>query len=452
MRITRRAFMGSAAAGLVARPGWADGFAELRAAPAAVQIAPQEYAPTPVWAYGGQVPGAAIRVRQGDRVQRRLVNGLDQPTTVHWHGLRIANAMDGVPGMTQDAVPPGGTFDYDFVAPDAGTYWYHPHNRTWEQLARGLAGPLIVEEAEAPEVDGEHVLVFDDWRLEPDATLSESFGNMHDLSHGGRIGNWVTVNGVGEWAGTAQRGDRLRLRLINAATARIFSLGLEGFDAWVVALDGQPLEVPQRVEQVGLGPAQRVDLIADVTGTDEAMIISYEADGGYAVAAFAVSGDGAARDAAPVALPPNPVPALGSLDNAPVAELRMEGGAMGRMRGAMLGGEQVPMRELVGAGKAWALNGMADMPEEPLIEAALGETVRVRMINDTAWPHAMHLHGHHFRQLRADGPGPLRDTILMQRGETVEVAFVADNPGDWLFHCHMVEHSAAGMMTWMRVV
>jgi FtsP/CotA-like multicopper oxidase with cupredoxin domain len=131
----------------------------------------------------------------------------------------------------------------------------------------------------------------------------------------------------------------------------------------------------------------------------------------------------------------------------------MEGGAMGRMSGAMMGGQRMGMREMSGAGKVWAFNGMADMPDAPLVAADRGETVQIDIINDTVWPHAMHLHGHHFRQIASDGTaGPLRDTLLVDRGETAQIAFVADNPGDWLLHCHMLEHSAGGMMTWLRVV
>lgn len=126
---------------------------------------------------------------------------------------------------------------------------------------------------------------------------------------------------------------------------------------------------------------------------------------------------------------------------------------MGAMAGAMMGGQRMEMREMVAAGKVWAFNGMADMADTPLIEANRGETVRIAMTNDTRWQHGMHLHGHHFRQIGRDGAlGPLRDTLLMNRGETAEIAFVADNPGDWLLHCHMLEHSAGGMMTWLRVL
>jgi FtsP/CotA-like multicopper oxidase with cupredoxin domain len=124
---------------------------------------------------------------------------------------------------------------------------------------------------------------------------------------------------------------------------------------------------------------------------------------------------------------------------------------MGRMSGAMMGGAMRGMREMAAAGMVWALNGRADMPDAPLLEAARGQTVRLRLVNDTAWPHAMHLHGHHFRRVDGPAPGPWRDTLLMDRGETAEIAFVADNPGDWLLHCHMLAHAATGMMTWVRV-
>jgi FtsP/CotA-like multicopper oxidase with cupredoxin domain len=366
--------------------------------------------------------------------------------------------MDGVPYLTQGPVQPGDSFLYDFAAVDAGTFWHHSHMRSFEQVARGLHGPLIVEEPTGPDIDAEHVLVLDDWRLTADAALDESFGDMHDASHAGRIGNWITVNGRGDWRASAAPGARLRLRLINAATARIFRLQAQGLDGWVVALDGMPLETPAPLGVLTLAPAQRVDLLVDVTAAagEEALLISMERDGGYALAAFDATGQAQARRPAPAPLPPNPVPALGSLDDARCLTLHMEGGAMGRMTAAMMGGETMGgetmgMRDLARSGAAWAFNGVAGMPDAPLAEIARGETVRLSMINDTASPHAMHLHGHHFRALQGGAPGPLRDTLLVNRGETAEIAFVADNPGDWLVHCHMLAHAAAGMMTWVRV-
>ena len=278
---------------------------------------------------------------------------------------------------------------------------------------------------------------------------------MHDWAHAGRIGNWITVNGIGDWRQPVEQFSRHRLRLVNTANARIFSLEAQGLGGWIIALDGMPLDAPQPLDRLTLAPAQRADIIVDVTASvgEEAFLVSFERDGGYAIATFDVMAVARSqRLDAPSPLPPNPVPQLGPLETARTADLLMEGGAMGRMGGAMMGGQMMGMREMAGAGKVWAFNGMADMPDEPLVAADRGETVRIDITNDTAWPHAMHLHGHHFRQIGSNGTaGPLRDTLLMDRGETVQIAFVADNPGDWLLHCHMLEHSAGGMMTWLRV-
>ncbi len=454
MPMNRRHFIAAASAMALARPAAAGRYTDLIAAPGQAQLAPPEYDPTPIWGYGGAVPGPEIRVTQGGRVARRLINRLPQDTSVHWHGIRIANAMDGVAGMTQAAVPPGSTFDYGFEVPDAGTYWYHPHNKTWEQMARGLYGALIVEEPEPPQVDADEVLLIDDWLFDADATLFDSFGSLRDWSHGGRIGNWVTVNGDGDWQRGVEQGQRLRLRLVNTANARVFELQLRGFRAWEIALDGQPLSKPREITALTLAPAQRVDLIVDVTAApgETAHILEPDAQGLLGVAAFPVAG--LAREAnrdAPPPLTPNPVPPLGDVETARRVPLRMEGGAMGGMAEAMSGGQVMSARDLAQTGKLWAFNGQVDMQDSPLIEAARGETIRIAMTNDTAWPHAMHLHGHHFRRLGPEGPGPLRDTLLVHRSETAEIAFVADNPGDWLLHCHMLEHAASGMMTWIRV-
>lgn len=449
--------MGGAAGALLLPAGArAAAAATLRAGPLERQLAPEGYPPTALWGFEGSAPGPEIRLPRGARLERRLVNDLPQSTSVHWHGIRIDNAMDGVPGLTQEAVAPGGAFDYAFRLPDAGTYWYHSHNRSTEQVARGLYGPLIVEEPKgAPEVDGEEVLLLDDWRMTPEAQLSPDFDNLHDRAHGGRIGNYVTTNGSGGWRRPVRRHDRLRLRLINAANARIFELALLGLEGWVVALDGMPLQRPERLQDnLVLAPAQRADLIVDVTAEDgeTAYLVHLTREGGMAQAAFPVAGQAAgARRPAPAALPPNPNTGLPELAGARQLELRMEGGAMGRLSVAMTAQGLKSVQGLMQEGLVWALNGFAGLPEAPLAEAARGETLRITLINDTAFPHGMHLHGHHFREVLPRALGPLRDTILVDRGERREIALVADNPGDWLFHCHMLGHQAAGMKTWMRV-
>ena len=462
MTINRRQFLiGSAIAIMTPYlPAYASQVpAILRASKAKAQLAPAEYPKTNVWAYGDSIPGTTLRIKQGETLSTRFQNDLPEGSTVHWHGIRIDNKMDGVPGLTQEIVPPKGSFDYKFVVPDAGTYWYHSHNRTWEQLAKGLYGPLIVEEHKPPMVDSDEVLVIDDWRINDDGQIDKNFGSMRDFSHGGRLGNWVTVNGVGMDTASLEvkQFQRLRLRLINASNALILNLSLTGIKAWQVALDGQPLEKVQALtENLVIAPAQRVDLIVDVTektnGT--AQLIAHSRGKAVPFLRFPVTGQ--QRDqtlSEPKSLPPNNVPEIANLDKVPVTELLMEGGAMGQMKSAIFEGKELTTRELVQKGLIWSFNGLSGMTDTPFLKVKQNETVRLRIINKTSWPHGMHLHGHHFRQIHDDGKqGPLRDTILVNRGKSMDIAFVADNPGDWLLHCHMVDHAASGMVTWIQVV
>jgi FtsP/CotA-like multicopper oxidase with cupredoxin domain len=422
-----------------------------------VQLAPPSYPQTEIWGYGGQMPGPEIRLAQGQRLRRTLKNSLPQATSVHWHGIRSDNAMDGVAGLTQDAVAPGAEFDYDFVVPDAGTYWYHAHNRSAEQVARGLYGALIVEEADGPDVDREEVLVLDDWLLNPEtAQIDPDFAAPHDRSHAGRRGNFVATNGRYELTLPVLRHERLRLRIINAANARIFVLALEGLEGWVVALDGMPLPTPEPVtKEFLIGPGQRVDLIVDVTATvgDTAYLVRLGDEEARAQVSFPVASTSSrTRRGAPDALPPNPDQSVTGLEDALRVRLNMQGGAMGSLNDAILDGERKSFRQMVQANEFWAFNGTVGMTGTPLVEAALGQTVRLEIYNDTSFPHAMHLHGMHFREIMANGDlGPLRDTLLTFADQAREIAFVANNPGDWLFHCHMLSHADSGMMTWLKV-
>jgi FtsP/CotA-like multicopper oxidase with cupredoxin domain len=433
----------------------------LNAAPTTAPLLGDMEAPTAVWAYNGAAPGPVLRVPRGGTLAVRLENALTQDTSIHWHGIRIDNAMDGVVGLTQAAVAPGDGFDYRFVCPDAGTYWYHSHYRSWEQVARGLHGLLIVEEAEPPAVDREILLVLDDWRLDEAGAIHESFGALHDWAHAGRIGNWVTINGRPPGDLPLRAGERVRLRVLNAATARIFAIAVEGHAAQVAALDGFAVAPFAPAESVLLGPGQRVDFLLDATG---------EPGGRYALLDDAYDdprpiGFFAYSDAPPLRAQFDAPPRLGEtrpppapdLSQALGADMVMEGGAMGGLAGAMLDGEMKGMRALAQAGRVWAVNGVAGDLDKPLLSVRRGRSVTVRMANETAWPHAMHLHGHHFTVLSVDGKpaegaGRIwRDTHLMAPRETADIAFVADNPGKWFFHCHMLGHQAGGMRTWMEV-
>ncbi len=470
-RPSRRVFLlgASALAGFAALSPWTARPARseeakapfvLRPAPARALLLEPGEPETAVWAFNGSVPGPTLRVRQGEPLAVTLENGLEQPTAVHWHGIRIDNAMDGAAGMTQSPVEPGERFEYRFTPPDAGTYWYHSHNRSWEQMARGLYGLLIVEEREPYPVDRELLLVADDWRLDEEGAIHEdSMGSLRDAAHGGRLGNVLTLNGKDFLEESLQRGERLRLRLCNSSNARVMALEFPGHAPWLIAVDGQPVTPRPQEGPVTLAPGQRSDLLLDATAEagSRQSILAHTSGQTLEIGAFAYQEeplrDPASLGPAP-ALPPAEIP-LPRPEGARELPLVMSGGAMGRMESARLGDEELPIRDLVDRGYAWSFNGIAGRTEDPWFVAERGETVILRMVNDTAWPHVIHMHGHHFVELEEDGALPAdpvwRDGVLLDRGEVRRVAFVADNPGNWLIHCHMLEHQAAGMLTWFQV-
>ena len=158
----------------------------LTAKQAVVNLTGNGYPDTAVWSYDGSVPGPELRIRQGDRVRVVVNNNLDEGTTVHWHGIRLPNAMDGVPGITQPSIRPGESFNYEFTPPDAGTFWYHPHADTLQHLGRGLAGALIIEEREPFRVDRDLLWVIEDWRLDDDRRIAPGFGNRMEAGMSGR--------------------------------------------------------------------------------------------------------------------------------------------------------------------------------------------------------------------------------------------------------------------------
>lgn len=474
MHLTRRHFLASVGGGALAATlprfaaaATADSPFDLRAAPGRVQIGPDGYPATDVWAYNGAVPGPELRFRQGATARMRVANGLADGTTVHWHGLRLPNAMDGVAGVTQPPIAPGAAFDYAFPLPDAGTYWYHPHHASHEQVARGLYGVLVVEETVPIEVDRDLTWVLSDWRLDGDVAQVEDFGNLHDMTHGGRIGNAVALNGAyadPEATFPVRSGERLRLRLVNAATARAFALRFNGHAPRVIALDGQPVtpfEAP--TGRVVLAPGQRADLVLDCIhepGVAFAVADDYYPRSPFDLVQISYVDDSPLRarvPEAPIALPANPV-AEPDLARAARHEVVFAGGAMGGLASARLDGVETDLRTLVREhGLAWAINGVASGhgAHARLLDLPLGAHVLLALRNDSAWDHPIHLHGHVFRVVSRNGlPAPFpvwRDTVLLRPEETAEIAFVADNPGEWMFHCHVLDHQQGGMLATVRV-
>ena len=467
--ITRREFLqiSALAAAGISIPGLALGAAEpqrLIASQSEADLVMGLGPSTSVASYNNQVPGPLLRYRQGERLRLELENQLDEPTTIHWHGLRLPADMDGVPILSQEPVQPGETFTYEFDLHDAGTFWYHPHFNSSKQVGQGLRGVLIVDEISPPAVDRDVVWVLDDWRLNEQAQIVPFDGNLRDASHNGRMGNVVTVNGsINEEYGV-HSGERIRLRLVNVANARTFAPIFQGLNPWVIALDGHPVDPYKLGENpIFLGAGQRADLILDIfpdpSGHSSVIDVAIP-EFAYELIRLVHGFDNAqftGETNPPARMPSNPV-AKPDVENAERHQLVFEGGAMGGLAGAILDGEYKDIRSLARSGMLWSVNGEISSDahrQPPLLEFKLGKTYILEFVNLTAFEHPFHLHGHSFEILSNDSGldvvGAVRDTVLVQPQSKAEVAFVADNPGLWLLHCHVLEHQESGMTSIVAV-
>lgn len=423
-------------------------------------------APVAFWGYNGQAPGPQLRYRKGERLRIDLENTLAQGTTLHWHGLRVPNAMDGVPLVTQAPVQKGERFRYEFELKDSGTYWYHPHQKSFEQVGRGMCGALIVEEEKPIEVDRELVWVLNDFQIDPASGEHSPFGQISDHATKGRWGNLITVNGESVASGRSEvvrAGERIRLRLINAATARVFKLEFSAGEPRVIAYDGQAVRPALlSAEDSIFGPGMRLDLVLDVMLPPGAVLTVADANSRSVLGRLACSAEAPLRDApsaAPIALAPNER-TRPNLAKAVHHTIDFLGGDAGPPVIGAVDGRQIPYGEMKSKyGLAWTVNSHAASEDahhhEPLLIFGRGKTYVIAMTNKTGFDHPIHLHGHFFRVLALNGEKlkheVWRDTVMLTPWSDVVIALVAEEPGDWMFHCHVLEHAAAGMMAVVRV-
>lgn len=401
----------------------------IRAEPSDVRLSGVDGPASQMMTYNGTFPGAEIRLQQGDRLDARLDNALEEGTLIHWHGIRVPNAMDGVSMLTQEVLSPRQSFEYRFSVPDAGTYWYHAHYLSYDQVARGLFGPLINTETHPPDVDRDITVQLLDLkidasgRFDPDTDTS-AFTTL------GRIGNVQKAHLSDPQP--VRIGDRIRLRLINTATDRIIAVQVTGLEGRLVALDGMPLAVPRDFDVVTLGPGQRADVIGDVTGE---IILTDVREDAVILGGLSASGERSRRQGVVAALSSNPDVPLGRATQN--VELVMQGGAGGAAHRGFAG---------------WAFNDQSGLSGQPLVRIERDTAMTIRLVNATGWPHAIHLHGQHFYEIGTDGSiGDYRDTTLLEPGQTRIIACQFTNRGRWLLHCHMLSHQADGMVTWIDV-
>ncbi|MFE3863069.1 multicopper oxidase family protein [Streptomyces goshikiensis] len=439
------------------------------------------------WAYGDTLPGKEVRATAGGTLALTLANNLPEATSLHWHGLALRNDMDGVPGLTQRDIAPGGSFSYKFAVPTPGTFWFHPH--TGVQQDRGLYAPLIIEDPKEPlSYDKEWVVVLDDWLdgvdgSTPDAVLASLRKGMaaNHAAHGPQAGKTAkpgtpgtpgttgtTRSGgpdrllmgsesdiLGKEAGdvayphylingrvpadpsvfTAKPGDRIRLRIVNAGGDTAFRIALGGHQLTVTHTDGFPVE-PATTDCLLLGMGERYDVL--VTAGDGVFPLTALAEGkGQAALAVLRTGAGTAPTAStrPAELESRPLPA----DELKAAgSVALDGREPDRTLQMRLTGNMQRYN--------WAFDNQPYTPEQRRPVKA-GERVRIEFANSTPMWHPLHLHGHTFALGTGGQGGARKDTTIILPGQRLMVEFDADNPGLWMAHCHNVYHSESGMMT-----
>ena len=409
------------------------------------------------WAYDSRVPGTLLRATAGDRVKVAFRNELPEVTSVHWHGLAIRNDMDGVPGVTTQETPAGGNFDFDFVVPDPGTHWFHPH--TGLQMDRGLYAPFIIDDPNEPgDYDTEWIVVLDDWTdgvgPSPEQNLDQLIkagangdGSMMGMSGMGSMGaadggdvtypffliNGRTPNDPETF--TAKPGDRVRIRMINASADTVYNVALGGHSLLVTHSDGFPV-VPAQTQVLRIGMGERYDFLVEL------------ADGVFPLVALPYGKDGIARALVRTAAgePPAAAAVPGELNGAALnaSLLRVAVGA------ALPPREPDSTQELLLAGTMapyqWTINGEPYASTQPLTIRE-GELTRIFIRNMSMMSHPIHTHGHTVQLGAAGGTGPRKDTVLVPPMGALSIDLLADNPGQWMIHCHNIYHAEAGMMT-----
>ena len=408
-----------------------------------------------LWLYNKQTPGPLIEAKENDVIKVEFVNNLDNATTIHWHGIKNINKMDGVPYLTQDPVQPGESFLYEFPVNHAGTFWYHAHVETWKQISKGLYGPLVVKNHVDEQFDNDIIILADDWRLNKNYQLDEkSFGSLHDWSHAGRIGNWLTINGK-KFPEYSIKDGYTRLRFINASNARILTFGSTLSEIKIISIDGIHVK-PFIEDKFKLGPGQRIDLLVEPNSLSE--IEFFEISGKKSLGAFKLNiNQNKSNKVLKKQINFRSFEKMPSFKKHKILKIHMQGGAMGNLVTAKFEGVEKNFRTLAMEDKKfWAFNKEVGKYEHALANIKKGQVIILDVWNDTRWPHSMHLHGNHFyvqsKEFKNLETPILRDTYVMQPGEKSKFTYLADNPGKWLFHCHMLEHAASGMIGYIEVV
>jgi FtsP/CotA-like multicopper oxidase with cupredoxin domain len=389
------------------------------------------------WGFNKQLPGPTLRANVGDTLVVRLTNNLRESTMIHWHGLRIPATMDGTDAV-QKPIEPGESFEYRFVLPDAGTFWYHSHFNETVQMERGLYGALIVEDQTDPVFDGEKVFMIDDMKLDPDNKFTKPGWAVPRIveRHDGREGNTLLINGKENPVININAGQIERWRFINSSSARYFSLYLEGKEFKIISTDGGLLEHPRTVTSVLITPGERIDIAAGPF--EEGEVFSMESLK-YSRSTFL---NPKQQKFATIKVgEKKPTTAFLPEKLRSIEPLAKQDAEVTRKVKLSVGPS-------LKDGMSFLVNDDVHINDKPV---KVGELQIWEVSNTSLMDHPFHLHGFFFQVIEENGKAPeymaWKDTVNLTPRSTVKIAWLPDNrPGTWMYHCHIIEHHAAGMM------
>lgn len=449
--------------------------------------------------YNQQSPGPLLLVDQGDQITINFRNDLEFPTTVHWHGLRLDYTSDGVPGITQDPVLPGDTFEYELKFPDSGIFLYHPHVRTEMQMDLGLYGNILVEPKDKTSATLKIPLMLDDVLIS-DGMLEKYDPEIATHTLMGRFGNTMMINGDSNYSLQVKQGDVAQFYLTNTANTRIFDFGIDQHRLKLVADDASNYEKEKFADSVMLASSERrtIDVLFDKVG--EYSITHTTPEKIYILGKISVvfSNNKSDSDFNSLAIDSDVVREIDqfrkyfsiepdlelefdvktslmhqmdsesgdSMDMKSHEEMQSMDSESHSMDMKKYGNppsieweDEMPMMNAMSneENTHWILRDVNSGKEGFDIDyqANVGDVKKIRLFNnpesDHPMQHPIHLHGQRFLVLSEDGMLnenlAWKDTVLVPAGKTVEILVEFSNPGKWAMHCHILEHAEAGMIT-----
>lgn len=394
------------------------------------------------WGFNNQVPGPVLRAKKGDTLVVRVQNNLPEPTMVHWHGIRLPASMDGT-GEVQQPILPGESFEYRFTVPDAGTFWYHSHQNETVQMEKGMYGGIVIEDDTDPVMDNDRILVMDDMKLTDNNNFKQHgpIGRWIER-HDGREGSTNLMNGKENTGIIMYAGQIERWRMVNAASARYFKLSLDGKPFKVIATDGGLLEYARTETELLITPGERFDIVVGPFEEGESFSIN-------SLPYNRVTMLKAKKQQYATVQVLEQKPSIATLPEK-LSDIKSLATPSVEVNRKVILSVDPSLKNIIDFRVNKEMNGL----DKPVM---VGQLQVWEIVNSSLMDHPFHLHGFFFQVLEENGKAPeykaWKDTYNLKPRTKIKIAWIPDNrPGMWMYHCHIIEHHAAGMMANFEVI